>query len=116
MNITEISNRKKRHFHIRKTISGTAKRPRLSVFVSNLEVYVQIIDDKTGHTLAIASSLLSEVTGKTGIEKARNLGEFIAKRAQEKGVTKVVFDRGGYAYHGRVQAIAEGARSGGLEF
>lgn len=116
MNITEKSKRKKRHYRIRKTLSGTNDRPRISVFVSNLEVYAQVIDDEKGHTIASASTLLPEVVGETGVERARNVGELVAKRAVEKGVSKVVFDRGGYAYHGRVKALADGARNGGLEF
>ena len=105
----------KRKARVRKKVSGNASRPRLSVFRSLNHIYVQVIDDAAGHTVAFASSREAGVSGdKT--EKAKAVGEAVAKRCLEKGVKTVVFDRGGYKYHGRVQAIAEAARSTGLEF
>jgi len=121
--ITKIDKNKarlKRHLRIRKKISGTAERPRLSVFRSSKHIYAQLIDDEKGITLAFASTLDKELRGKItnggSVEAARQVGELIAKRAKEKGVAKVVFDRGGYLYHGRIQALADAAREGGLEF
>jgi large subunit ribosomal protein L18 len=112
--------RKVRHKRVRKKIYGTADRPRLNVFRSLNHIYVQIIDDEKGHTLVSASSLDPEiknnVSDKTKKEVARMVGELAARRAQEKGIKKVVFDRGGYVYHGRVQEVAAGAREAGLEF
>ena len=112
--------RKVRHKRVRKKIFGTADRPRLNVFRSLNHIYVQIIDDEKGHTLVSASSLDPEiknnVSDKTKKEVARMVGELAARRAQEKGIKKVVFDRGGYVYHGRVQEVAAGAREAGLEF
>lgn len=107
--------RKKR---VRKKIYGTPDRPRLSVFRSNRHIYAQIIDDTVGHTLASACSMEKEVdtAGKTKTEVAREVGLLLARRAREKGIEKVVFDRGGNLYHGRVKALAEGAREGGLVF
>lgn len=107
--------RKKR---VRKKIFGTPERPRLSVFRSNRHIYAQIIDDTVGHTLASACSMEKEVdtSGKTKTEVARQVGLLLARRAREKGIEKVVFDRGGNLYHGRVKALAEGAREGGLVF
>ena len=108
--------RKRRHARLRKHVSGTAERPRLSVTRSTRHVFVQVIDDTVGKTLASASTMEAELRAleadKTG--KARKVGELVAQRAKEAGVEAVVFDRGGNAYHGRVQAIAEGAREGGL--
>lgn len=110
--------RRKRHLRIRKHLRGTAAKPRLSVYRSNDHIYAQLIDDDAGHTLASASSLEADVTkgedGKTGV--AREVGTRIAARAAEQGITTVVFDRGGNRYAGRVAALAEGARKGGLEF
>ena len=112
--------RAKKHMKIRNRFSGTAERPRLAVFRSNNHMYAQIIDDTVGKTLAAASTLEKDV--KAELEKTNNvdaaayLGTVIAKRALEKGITEVVFDRGGYIYHGRVQALADGAREGGLKF
>jgi len=101
--------------HIRGKIAGTAERPRLSVFRSNNQIYVQVIDDKTGTTLAAASSLaIAEKIAKK--EKAAKVGELIAKNAQAAGVTTVIFDRNGYLYHGRVKELVEAARKGGLKF
>lgn len=111
--------RKVRHFRVRKKISGTAERPRLNVFRSSKHIYAQIIDDTKGVTLAAASTLdkeLKDIGNGGNVEAARKVGEMIAKRAQEKGVKNVVFDRGGYLYHGRIQALADAAREAGLEF
>ena len=110
-------NRKKRHQRIRRKISGTAECPRLNVFRSNSNIYAQLIDDVEGVTLASASTLDSEVsTEESKTEQASAVGKLIAERANEKGFNKVVFDRGGYQYHGRVKALAESARENGLEF
>lgn len=110
--------RKKRHARVRAKLSGTAARPRLNVFRSNKHVYAQVIDDVNGVTLASASSLEKdfglESTGNH--EAAQKIGELVAKRAAEKGISAVVFDRGGYLYHGRVKALADAARENGLEF
>lgn len=112
--------RLRRHKRIRKKVFGTPERPRLCVFRSNKHIYAQIIDDTIGHTLVAASTLDPELRGKLqktwNIEAAREVGRLIGKRALEKGIKKVVFDRGGYKYHGRVKALAEGAREAGLEF
>lgn len=113
-------NRQKRHLRVRKTVQGNAERPRLNIFRSLSHIYAQLIDDKTGNTLVSASSLDKDVRGSLeyggNIEAAKAVGAAVAKRALEKGVTKVVFDRGGYIYHGRVAALAEAAREAGLEF
>ena len=109
--------RLKRHRRVRGKISGTAECPRLNVFRSSKNIYAQVIDDVAGVTLAAASTLDKEFTGNGGNkEAARKVGELIAKRAAEKGITEVVFDRGGYIFHGRVKELAEGAREGGLNF
>ncbi|QAT50836.1 50S ribosomal protein L18 [Caproiciproducens sp. NJN-50] len=106
-----------RHRRVRGKISGTAECPRLNVFRSTNNIYAQVIDDVRGVTLAAASSLDKEFTGNGGNkEAARKVGGLIAKRAAEKGIEQVVFDRGGYLYHGRVKELAEGAREGGLKF
>lgn len=109
-----------RHKRVRKTLVGTTERPRLNVYRSLTNIYAQVIDDSKGVTLASASTLDKEVTelikGKTKTEAARIVGEVVAKRAMEKKIKEVVFDRGGYLYIGRVQAVADGARSAGLEF
>ena len=106
-----------RHTRVRGKISGTAARPRLNVFRSSQNIYAQIVDDVAGVTLAAASTLDKEFSGYGGNkDAARKVGEMIAKRAAEKGITEVVFDRGGYIYHGRVKELAEGAREGGLKF
>jgi large subunit ribosomal protein L18 len=108
--------RKKRHLRVRKKIFGTMERPRLSVFRSAKNIYVQLIDDQTGTTLAAASTLeVKDMNGAT-TEAAHNVGLLIAKRAQAKEIKGVVFDRGGYLYHGRVKQLADGAREGGLHF
>lgn len=112
---TKIERRIKIKYRVRNKISGTAERPRMSVFRSNKQIYVQIINDLTGKTLAAASSLSLE--GKTSKkEQAAKVGEMIAKKAQEAGVTTVVFDRNGYLYHGRVKEVADAARTAGLKF
>lgn len=101
-------------FRIRKSVKGTAERPRLSVFRSNKQIYAQVINDITGTTLASASSLGLGKMNKT--EQAKKVGELVANKAKEAGVEKIVFDRNGYLYHGRVQALADAAREGGLKF
>ena len=109
--------RQKRHLRVRKRVFGTAERPRLNVFRSLAHIYAQIIDDEKGITLAAASSMDKDFEGKGGnIEAAKKVGASIAKKALDKGIKSVVFDRGGYIYHGRVAALAEAAREGGLEF
>ncbi len=112
--------RKRRHLRVRKRVSGTAERPRLNVFRSLKHIYAQIIDDETGTTLVAASSLDDAVgEGKKSCgnkESARQVGELIARKALEKGISEVVFDRGGYLYHGRIRELAEGAREAGLKF
>jgi large subunit ribosomal protein L18 len=116
--ITEA--RIRRHERIRKEVSGTPERPRLSVYRSLNHMYAQIIDDSRGNTLVAASTLDKDLSGEKGhkgnMNMAKKVGALIAKRALEKGLKKVVFDRGGYLYHGRVKALAEGAREAGLEF
>ncbi len=121
--LTRRERRERRHKRVRKRVIGTPERPRLNVFRSIKHIYAQIIDDTQGHTLVAASSLDKEVKalrdGKNhggDIEAARLVGELIGRRALERGITKVVFDRGGYKYHGRVKALADAARSAGLEF
>lgn len=109
--------RLKRHKRVRSKISGTASCPRLNVFRSLSNIYAQIIDDEKGVTLVSASTLDKEFEGNTGnCEAAKKVGLLIAKKAIEKGISEVVFDRGGYVYHGRIQQLAEGAREGGLKF
>ena len=107
----------RRHTRVRGKISGTAECPRLNVFRSNSNIYAQLIDDVKGVTLAAASSVEKDFDGVGGNkEAARKVGQLIAKRAADKNITEVVFDRGGYIYHGRVKELAEGAREGGLKF
>jgi large subunit ribosomal protein L18 len=110
----------RRHQRVRIKISGTAERPRLNVFRSLGNIYAQVIDDMAGHTLASASTidreLRSQVEDKSKTEAAKMVGELVARRAQAVGIKTVVFDRGGYKFHGRVKALAEGAREAGLEF
>jgi large subunit ribosomal protein L18 len=112
--------RVKRHLRVRKKIEGTTGRPRLNIFRSSKHMYAQIIDDTNGVTLASASTVDQELKGGVSnggnVEAARKVGELIAKRAKELGIEKVVFDRGGYLYHGRIQALADAAREAGLEF
>ena len=108
--------RLKRHMRVRAKISGTPERPRLSVFRSAKHIYAQIIDDEQGVTLVSASTMDKDFNGFGGnVEAAAEIGKKIAAKALEKGITEVVFDRGGYVYHGRVKALAEGAREGGLK-
>ena len=109
--------RLKRHKRVRSKVSGTPERPRLNVFRSETNIYAQIIDDVAGKTLAAASSLEKDFTCEgTKTDAAKKVGQMIAERAKAAGIETVVFDRGGYVYHGRVQALAEGAREGGLQF
>lgn len=111
--------RQGKHKRVRKKISGTTTTPRLCVYKSLSHIYAQIIDDQKGVTLAAASTLdkdLQELQSKTNIEAAKRVGGSIASKAHEKGITQVVFDRNGYKYHGRVSALADAAREGGLEF
>ena len=111
---TKIDRRTKIKYRVRNKISGVAERPRMSVFRSNKQIYVQIINDQTGRTLAAASSLGLEAMPKK--EQAAKVGEMIAKKAIAAGITSVVFDRNGYLYHGRVKEVADAARNGGLKF
>jgi large subunit ribosomal protein L18 len=110
----------RRHARLRKRVKGSTERPRLSVFRSNAHIYAQVIDDTTGRTLVAASSkdksLAGSLSGKTKIERAESVGQLVADRAKAAGINQVVFDRGGYKYHGRVQALADAARKGGLTF
>ena len=108
--------RQRRHERIRKTISGTADCPRLSVFRSNKHIHAQIIDDVTGTTLVSCSSVELKLKNGGNIEAAKTVGTKLAERAKEKGIENLCFDRGGYLYHGRVQALADAAREGGLNF
>ncbi len=110
--------RRKRHARVRAKLSGTSARPRLNVFRSNKHIYAQVIDDMNGVTLASASTLDKELTleSTSNLEAAQKVGELVAKRAVEKGITAVVFDRGGYLYHGRIQVLADSARENGLQF
>jgi len=118
--LTRRERRLKKHRRVRKKIFGTPERPRLAVYKSLKHIYAQIIDDVNGVTLVAASTLDKEIRPRmselTKTEEAYEVGKLIAKRALEKGINKVVFDRGGFIYHGRVKALAEGAREGGLEF
>jgi len=112
--------REKRHYRLRHHLSGVPDRPRLAVFRSNNHIYAQIIDDIAGHTIAAASTMEKSIAANckntSGKEAARIVGEAVAKKAIEKGINTVVFDRAGYIYHGRVQALAEAAREAGLQF
>ncbi|WP_170005926.1 50S ribosomal protein L18 [Bacillus fonticola] len=110
--------RKKRHVRVRSKLTGTSQRPRLNVFRSNKHIYAQIIDDASGVTLASASTVEKDfgTEGTGNVDAATKVGQLVAKRAQENGVTTVVFDRGGYLYHGRVKALADAARENGLQF
>ena len=118
--IKRLSPRQVRHRRVRKRVFGTPERLRLNVFRSSAQIYAQVIDDTKGHTLVAASSIDAELRGpldgKTKMEKSQAVGEAIARRAREAGITRVVFDRGGYLYHGRVKAVAEAARAAGLDF
>lgn len=112
--------RQHRHERIRRNVQGTAERPRLNVFRSLQHIYAQVIDDERGHTLAAASTidpdLREQLDGLNKSQQAARVGQLVAQRALEQGLKKVVFDRGGYPYHGRIKALADGAREGGLEF
>lgn len=113
MKRTKKQSRQRIHLRVRRKVSGTGERPRLSVFRSNKSIYCQVIDDLTGRTVVAANS--SDVTG-TKVEQAMQVGRLIAERAQAAGISSVVFDRSGYLYHGRIRSLAEGAREGGLQF
>ena len=116
-NVNKNAMRLKRHVRVRGKISGTPECPRLNVFRSNANIYAQIIDDVNGVTLVAANTLEKDFEGATGnIEAAKKVGTVLAERAKAKGIEVVVFDRGGYLYHGRVAALAEGAREAGLKF
>lgn len=118
--VDKQKNRRARHARVRKKLSGTPDRPRLSVYKSNTNIYAQLVDDTTGTTLVQASTLdkelRSEDKANANKESAKKVGELIGKRAQEKGITDVVFDRSGYKYHGKVKELADGAREAGLKF
>ncbi len=120
MALNKIERRKRIQHRIRKIVNGTAERPRMCVFRSNKQIYVQLINDLDGLTLASAASNDKEIVdackGKPAIEVAKMVGTLAAKRAVEKGITEVSFDRGGYLYHGRVKSLADAAREGGLKF
>lgn len=120
MALNKIERRRRIHFRIRKIVNGTPEQPRMCVFRSNKQIYVQLIDDVKMVTLASASSrdkeIAEAVKGKSGIEVAQLVGKLAAERALSKGITKVAFDRGGYLYHGRVKSLADAAREGGLKF
>jgi large subunit ribosomal protein L18 len=115
---TKSLRREKIKFRVRRKISGSTERPRLSVFRSNTEIYAQLIDDKEGKTLASASSRDKDIVAQKGtkVEKSKLVGAAIARKASDLGLLDVIFDRSGYLYHGRVKAVAEGAREGGLKF
>lgn len=116
----QVSARKRRHIRVRVKISGTPTRPRLNVFRSLGHIYAQVIDDTAGHTVAAASTVEPELRAKVKdmpkAEQAKQVGRLVAERAKARGVERVVFDRGGYLYHGRVKALADAAREAGLEF
>lgn len=115
---SKVSARQKIRYRIRKRIHGSAEKPRLSVFRSNKGIYVQLIDDENGVTLAAASSREKDIAAQkvTKVELSKMVGEAIARKSTDLGITNVVFDRSGYLYHGRIKAVAEGAREGGLVF
>ena len=119
MLMNKNESRRKRHRRVRKRVEGTQERPRLNVYRSLNHIYAQVIDDTKGHTLVSASSLdgtLKEDKNGGNLEGAKAVGRLVAERAKEAGISRVVFDRGGYLYHGRIQALADAAREGGLEF
>ena len=120
MALSKIERRRRIHYRIRKHVKGTAERPRLVVFRSNKQIYVQVVDDEQGVTLVAAASndkaLAAECKGKSGKDAAAVVGKAIAERAIAKGISEVSFDRGGYLYHGRVKSLADAAREGGLKF
>jgi len=120
MALNKIERRRRIHFRIRKHVNGTAERPRMVVFRSNKQIYMQVVDDLQGKTLVAAASndkeLAAQCKGKSGIETAAIVGKAIAERALAKGITTIAFDRGGYLFHGRVKSLADAAREGGLIF
>jgi large subunit ribosomal protein L18 len=119
MALTKLERRSRIKLRVRKDVYGTNDKPRLSVFRSNKQIYVQFIDDAVGKTLLSVSSQIKEIADKTGItkiEQARMVGKLAAEKSKENGINNVVFDRNGYLYHGRVKALAEAAREGGLKF
>ena len=117
MSRTAYAQRVRRHARVRKKVSGTSARPRLAVFRSNRHLHAQLIDDVAGRTLASASTLEADLRGAAGVpvERAAQVGRLLAERASAQGITSAVFDRGGFLFHGRVKALADGARSAGLE-
>jgi len=119
-NEKKVRSRERRHRRVRKKVTGTSERPRLNVYRSLSNIYAQVIDDYRGHTLVSASTLDSEIKEElsrgSNVDAARRVGEVLARRAKEKGIERVVFDRGGFKYHGRIKALADGAREGGLDF
>ncbi len=118
MKFSKEIRRRKIHYRVRKSVKGTPERPRLNVFRSNRAIYCQLIDDRRGHTIAAASSRDAGIVeaGSNKTEQARKVGKVIAEKALASNIQAVVFDRGGYLYHGRVKALADGAREGGLKF
>ena len=116
MSLTKSDRRQRIRFRIRKTISGTATNPRLSVFRSNKEIYAQLIDDVNGVTILAASSREKEIGKGTNVEIAAAVGKLVAEKALKAGIDTITFDRGGYLYHGRIKSLAEGARAAGLKF
>jgi len=116
MSLTKSDRRQRIKFRIRKIVSGTAAKPRLSVFRSNKEIYAQLIDDVNGVTLLAASSREKEIGKGTNVEVAAAVGKLLGEKALKAGIDAVTFDRGGYLYHGRIKSLAEGARAAGLKF
>lgn len=116
----KVLSRERRHRRVRVQVQGTPERPRLNVYRSLQHIYAQVIDDTAGHTLVAASTVDAQIrtdaTDRNKTDEAKLVGELLAKRALEKGIQQVVFDRGGFKYHGRIKALAEGARAGGLDF
>lgn len=116
MSLTKSERRQRIKFRIRKSVSGSAARPRLSIFRSNKEIYAQIIDDVNGVTILAASSREKEIGNGTNVEVAAAVGKLVAEKALKAGIDTITFDRGGYLYHGRIKSLAEGARAAGLKF
>ncbi|MFB9077399.1 50S ribosomal protein L18 [Flavobacterium procerum] len=116
MSLTKSERRQRIKFRIRKSVSGSAARPRLSVFRSNKEIYAQLIDDVNGVTILAASSREKEIGKGTNVEIAAAVGKLVAEKALQAGIDTITFDRGGYLYHGRIKSLAEGARAAGLKF
>jgi large subunit ribosomal protein L18 len=114
--LTQPARRLRRRRRVRAKVQGTAERPRISVFRSNRGINAQLIDDERGHTIAAVNWIESDLRGLNAADQARRVGELLAERAKAAGIEQAVFDRGGYRYHGRVKALAEGAREGGLAF